>query len=79
MQKKFGTVLDEKILFQTRAFCQREHTTISHLLEEALSEYFQRKKHSSSSFSAIETSFGVLKVSAKALKSILEEDIYETG
>ena len=78
MQKKFGTVLDEKILSQARAFCMEKHTTISHLLEKALSEYLQREKHPAASFSTVEASFGALKISPGILQSISEEDIYET-
>ncbi len=79
MQKKFGTVLDEKVLSQARSFCQQEHTTISHLLEMALAEYLEKKKrHSLSSFSTVEANFGMLKLPAQILKNALEEDIYET-
>ena len=78
MQKKFGTVLNEKLLSRARVYCQRSHTTISHLFEEALDEYLQKQKHSVSSFSTVEASFGALKVSPRDLQSVLDEDIYET-
>lgn len=78
MQKKFGTVLDEKILSQARAFCQKKHTTISHLLKEALTEYLRKESYPAAPFSTVEASFGVLTVPPKILQSVLEEDIYET-
>ena len=77
MQKKFGTVLNEKLLFRARAYCHREETTISHLLEEALNAYLRKKEHTAASFSAVEASFGALKISPKVLRSMLEEDVYD--
>lgn len=78
MQKKFASILDDKLLSQAKTFCQRRHTTISHLLEMALSEYLKRKESSSSPFSTVEASFGILKVPPAALKATLQENIYET-
>ena len=78
MQKKFGTVLDNKLLSRVKIYCQKRHTTISRLLEEALYEYLKKQEHSVSSFSTVEASFGVLKISSRDLQSVLEEDIYET-
>ena len=77
MHKKFGTVLDDKLLTRAKAYCHRKHKTVSRLLEEALEEYLQKEERPVSSFSAVEASFGVLKVNARDLRSILEEDMYE--
>ncbi len=77
MQKKFGTVLDEKILDQARTYCRKQHTTISRLLETAVSEYLQRAEAAPSPFSTVEASFGALHISPKNLQSVLEEDIYD--
>jgi DTW domain-containing protein YfiP len=78
MQKKIGTLLDENLLKKAKEKALAQHTTLSHIFAEALSEYLQRKKQASSSFSTVEASFGALKISTKALKSVLAEDIYET-
>ena len=78
MQTKFGTVLNNKLLSRVRVFCQKRHTTISRLLEEALYEYLQKQEHSAYSFSTVEASFGALKISSQDLQSVLEEDLYET-
>ncbi len=77
MQKKFGTSLDTKILSEARHYCQKEHTSISHLLEQAIVEYLERRKQHLET-SIIDATFGVLKLPDDALKSVLEEDIYET-
>ena len=77
MQKKFGTVLDDKLLNEAKIFSQKEHTSISRMIEESLSEFLKRKKSSSSSFSAVDASFGVLKITPQELKNILKEDLHE--
>ena len=77
MQKKFGTVLDDKLLNEAKSFSRKEHTTLSRLIKESLSEFLKRKKHPVSSFSTIEASFGALKIAPQELKNILKEDIGE--
>ena len=77
MHKKFGTVLDDKLLSRAKAYCHKKHKTISRLLEEALGEYLQKEERPVPSFSAVEASFGALKISSRDLRSVLEEDVYE--
>lgn len=76
MHKKFGTVLDDKLLSEAKIVCQQNHTTLSHLLEESLRQYLRKKRHISGGLSSVEASFGILKVTPKKLKAISEEDIY---
>ena len=77
MHKKFGTVLDNKLLSRVRVYCHKKHTTISRFLEEALYEYLQKQEHAGPPFSTVESSFGALRISAQDLRSVLEEDLYE--
>ena len=77
MQKKIGTILDDKLINEAKTFSSREHITISRLIQQSLAEYLERKKHTASSFSAVDASFGALKISPRELKSILNEDQYE--
>ena len=79
MHKKVGTILDENLLKMAKQKALAQHTTLSHLFEEALSGYLQIKSGSSLSFSTIEASFGALKISKTDLKSILAEDLDETN
>ncbi len=76
MYKKFGTVLDDRLLSRAKAYCHKKHKTISRLFEEALDEYLQKQEQSVSSFSTVEASFGALKISTRNLQSVLEEDVY---
>ncbi len=77
MQKKIGTILDDKLLAQARIFSQKEHITISRLIQESLSEFIQRKKRPPSLLSAVDSSFGALKITPRELKNILKENLYE--
>ena len=79
MHKKVGTILDENLLKMAKQKALAQHTTLSHLFEEALSGYLQKKSGSSLSFFTIEASFGALKISKSDLKSVLEEDLDETN
>jgi len=74
MQKKIGTILDDKLLSEAKIFSRKEHITISSLIQQSLAEYLERKKHPASSFSAVDATFGALKISPQELKSILNED-----
>lgn len=76
MHKKFGTVLDDKLLSRARTYCHKKHKTMSRFLEEAMEEYLLKEERHSPSFSAVETSFGALKIPSRQLRSILEEDVY---
>lgn len=78
MQKKFGTSLDVKVLSEARHFCQKEHTSISRLLEQAIAEYLERRRQQHIEVSVIDATFGALKLPHDVLKSVLEEEIYET-
>ena len=74
MQKKIGTILDDKLLSEAKTFSRKEHITISSLIQQSLAEYLERKKHPASSFSAVDATFGALKISPQELKSILNEN-----
>ena len=74
MQKKIGTILDDKLLSEAKIFSRKEHITISSLIQQSLAEYLKRKKHPASSFSAVDATFGALKISPQELKSILNEN-----
>ena len=78
MTKKVGTVLKEDILESAKAYCKEHRTPFNRLVENALSEYLQKQKKGKSRFSTIDASFGVFKLPLKAIKEILQEDIYET-
>ena len=74
MQKKIGTILNDKLLNEAKIFSRKEHITISSLIQQSLAEYLERKKCPASSFSAVDATFGALKISPQELKSILNED-----
>lgn len=78
MQKKIGTVLDENILKRAKQKAHEQHTTLNHLLEEALSEYLSRQTDSQQKASLVEMSFGVISLPLKVVQKLAREEIYET-
>jgi hypothetical protein len=77
MQKKIGTLLDQKLLNRVKEKVLEEHTTLSHLFEKALTEYLAKESRSKQRFSMVETSFGVIRLPREVVERIAQEDIYE--
>lgn len=78
MQKKIGTILDEGLLIKIKQKAHQERITLNHLFEEALLDYLIKYTSQKPQFSAVEASFGVMKLSARVAQKIAKEDIYET-
>lgn len=78
MHKKFGTVLDEKLINLAKEKAHQQKTTLNHIFEEALSEYLSKHTVRPEKFSPIETSFGIFKLPLKTVEAIIQEDIYDT-
>lgn len=78
MQKKIGTILDEGLLERVKQRAHQQHITLNRIFEEALSEYLLRRTSQEARFSAVEASFGALKLPKKIVQKIAQEDIYET-
>ena len=79
MQKKIGTLLDDKLLTRTKAYCHRKNLPISRVLNDALQDYLKKEDAAALlTLSGVRSSFGAFKVSKANLQKILEEDIYET-
>jgi hypothetical protein len=77
MQKKFGSLMDEKLLARARDYCSSNNTSISWLLEESLREFLTKKDPKAGGPSSVQASFGAFPVNAGTLKHIMEEDLYD--
>jgi len=78
MQKKIGTLLEEKVLKEAKQKALEEHTTLNHIFEKALSDYLLRQSSSKQKLSTVEMSFGAMRLSSKIVQKIAQEEIYET-
>ena len=78
MQKKIGTILNEEILKKAKQEALAQHTTLNHIFEEALSQYLSKQAGSKQKLSVVEMSFGAIRLSARAVAKIAQEDIYAT-
>ncbi len=72
---KVGTVLDEKLYRRVQQAAQVEGRSISHMLEEALELYLSHRRRDGVSL-ARETA-GKYKISARDVKTIMEDDPYD--
>ena len=77
MQKKIGTLLDDELLRKAKQNALAQHTTLNHIFEEALVEYLSRQIDSKQKLSAVEVSFGAMKLPLKVVERIAQEEIYE--
>lgn len=77
MQKKIGSILDEDLIKKAKLEAVAEHTTLNHILEKALADYLFRNAGGKQKLSAVEISFGVMKLPAKVVQKIAQEGIYE--
>jgi hypothetical protein len=81
MKIKVGTVLDEKILYRAKKTALDEKISISRFLEEALVSYLNTREKGSRARgkrNIAQSTHGIMKVSPKALKAVMEEEgLYE--
>ena len=73
MKKKVGTILDEDIFLMAKQMALMQKKTLSQILEEAIKAYLS--SHSKKSSIAEQTQ-GILKISPKALKEIMEDESF---
>lgn len=77
MQKKVGTILNEELLRKAKKQALSEQTTLNHIFEKAISDYLMRQSGVKRKFSAVDMSFGSMKLSRKVVEKIAREDLYE--
>ncbi len=81
MKKKIGTILDEDLVYRAKELALSKKQTFSQLLEEALKTYLMSVEKSKMRYHkkiSIATR-GIMKVSTKDLKQIMEEEgVYES-
>lgn len=77
MQKKFGSILEENLLNLAKEKAHQKHTTLNHILEEALSEYLSKHKKERQKLSNVEATFGIMRLPLKTVKKIIQEEIYD--
>jgi hypothetical protein len=82
MKIKVGTVLDDKILYRAKRTALEEKKSISRLLEDALESYLREREKGSSGKGGrniARSTQGIMKVSQKTLKAVMEEEgFYES-
>ncbi len=76
MKRKVGTTLDAALYQQVKEIARRQGRTTNAVIEDALARFLAS---GSSNASVVTETKGTFKVAAKALRRVLQEDLYDVG
>jgi len=76
VKRKIGTTLDEDLYRRVKASAQRQGRDLNEVIAEALERFLGSQ---TSRASVVRDTQGTYKVSARALRAVLEEDLYDAG
>ncbi len=71
VKKKFGTTLEEELLYELKLLAAKENKRISQILEEALRQYLRRKRGG-----VVQRTRGALQAPASVVQAVLEEEAF---
>ncbi len=74
VKRKVGTTLDEALYRQVKAIARRQGRSTNAVIEDALARFLAS---GASNASVVAETKGTYKVSTKALRAILQEDLYD--
>lgn len=76
MKKKIGTLLDEELFFEAKKVALSEKKPLSRLLEDALKIYLLTVEIDKGKYreNIVQDTRGVMRVSKKVLKAVMEEE-----
>lgn len=81
LKKKIGTVIDEELIFKAKQKALSSKMPLNQILEDALKTYLLtvNKKTTKGQRSISQETKGVMKVSKKDLRAVMEEEgVYES-
>lgn len=73
MKRKIGTTLDAALYQQVKEIARRQGRSANAVIEDALTRFLTS---GTSTTSAVAETKGIFKVPAKALRTVLQEDLY---
>ena len=76
MKRKVGTTLDENLYLKAKDVARLEGRSLNEVIAEALERFLASRR---SGVSVVKETRGTFHASAKTLRTVLEEDLYETG
>ncbi|MBI5328183.1 MAG: hypothetical protein HZB80_07820 [Deltaproteobacteria bacterium] len=78
MKIKVGTVMDEDMVFKVKEAALTQRKTLSQILEDALKVYLQGLEKKEKKKNLAQDTSGIMKISKKDLKAVMEEKgLYE--
>jgi len=76
MKKKIGTLMEEELIYKAKQTALAQNKPIHAVLEEALSQFFQRETEKGGEKSVVRSTQGVMPLPKNQLKKIMEEEDY---
>lgn len=76
VKRKVGTTLEETLYRRAKEAARLQGRSLNEVIEEALERFLERR---APRVSIVAETRGMFKVSAKALRAVLEEDLYDVG
>ena len=76
MKRKVGTTLEEGLYRRAKDAARRQGRSLNEIIAEALDRFLNSR---TSRTSVVTTTKGTFRVSAKALRAVLDEDLHDAG
>lgn len=76
MKRKVGTTLEEGLYRRAKDAARRQGRSLNEIIAEALDRFLNSR---TSRTSVVMTTKGTFRVSAKALRVVLDEDLHDAG
>lgn len=76
MKRKVGTTIDEALYSRAKEAARERGRSLNDVIEEALERFLSSQEVRGS---IVAETKGTYKVSAKALRAVLEEDLFDAG
>ncbi|MGH2374220.1 MAG: DUF6364 family protein [bacterium] len=76
MKRKVGTTIEETLYRRAKEAAREQGRGLNEMIEEALERFLDSRAPRTS---IVAETRGMFKASAKALKAVLEEDLYDAG
>ena len=73
MKKKIGTVMEEKLIYEVKKAALDADVPLSRVLEEAVEEHLEKRKHEGGRAGIVRSTFGLIKADKESIREIMDE------
>ncbi len=73
MKKKIGTVMEDSLLYGAKIAALEEGEPLNRILERALGEFLEKRKHPSEGAGIVRSTFGLITLEADGIEEVMDE------